>query len=127
MANPKIFSRSPLEGPGFNAAGEPRPNKVQVVGEINENYVTGGIVVSPHQLGLTTIDYISFSVVSTADAGNVPTAAATPLAMYIYATNKVLVVTDSGTDAGAEATNDENVVLRFVAQGESAFAPERLP
>lgn len=122
----KIFSTSRLEGPGFNAAGEPRPNKVRVIGEITEDdYDTGGVVIAPQRLGLTKIDFIRFSVVSVTDSNTVPSASAVPDATFVYGTNTMIVLKDMHTPAENDDTHD--CVVRFEAFGESAKAPELLP
>lgn len=130
--NIKILFRRNLPGAGFNSAGVPVQGKTEVVGIFEVTTASGwtaaGEPLKPQDLGLTSIDFIDFSVVSVNDAATAPTNVTGMLiANYNYAAQTVIVniINDSGSGTTdlASVTAGEACVLRFLAYGDSAAAP----
>lgn len=119
----KILSRDRLEGGGFNTAGVAKNLKERVVAEVTVTvWTANGEPLTPNDLGLETIDDIQFDVVSVNDAATVPIATAIPLAAYDRTGQRVICISDHGTDT--PVVTGEAAVYRCVAFGDSARAPE---
>jgi len=118
----KVRFRSYLPGAGHSSTGAAKANKTLVSGTVDFEYATGGIAVSPADLGLDTLEFLSCSQIK-ANTTVVGTAA-----LPIYATYNA-VAGGSGNiiivmKAATEATNALAGSLSFLAFGDSALAPE---
>jgi hypothetical protein len=108
----KLFEHY-LPGGGFTTGGTPKQGKTQVWGRVTINpYTVGGEPLTPNDVGLTTIDNIVLTVDS---VGGTAIGAVEASAVYRYTAQTVVVF-----EAAADQAEAEAVVLRFVAQGDSA-------
>lgn len=115
--------RSPLTSGGRAQSGVAVNNKVMVAGRINvTSYTTGGEVIRPTDIGLENIDEILFNAESFNDLATVPAAATIGLIVYDRKLSKMVVNTTGTT----EVTNTEDAVVRFMAIGDDASAPDLL-
>jgi hypothetical protein len=108
----RIRFKTFLPGTGFNAAGNPKQGKQRVVGKVHvTNYQRDGENLSPADVGLRTIDYISLTVdeAMTGSGGEARTAHYSSSAQQFY------ILEGAGKLA---ATADP--VVSFVAEGDSA-------
>jgi len=115
--------RSALPGAGFSSTGAANANKTMVSGTIDFTYLTGGLVVGPNDLGLDTIDMLTFGQVQ-ANGDTAPAAGAPFSATYTAAaggSGKILINTNATTQVEAGQTAG---TLSFIAFGDSALAPE---
>ena len=116
----KVLGKSLVEGGGWTSGGVAKNSKIQLWGVIDITTYTAagpGERITAAELGLATIDYINFSVVTTDT--NLPAEASPPLAYFDY-TNFDIYVSES-VDTANEA--DSAAVLRFFATGDSV-SPE---
>lgn len=114
------LGRSRVQGGGSTLAGGAKNDKVLIWGHIDYTYNTGGLVVPPNRLGLSTLDVIVFgNVFGPADAA--PTAAQPWHAVYtaIAEGSGNIIVTD---DAGTEQTDSTASSLSFIAIGSALNA-----
>jgi hypothetical protein len=113
--------RSPLAIGGRDQSGVAVNGKVMVAGRINvTSYTTGGEVVRPCDIGLVTIDEIFFNAESFNNNATVPAAATIGVVGYIRSSSKMLVNTTGTT----QNSSTEDAVIRFLAIGDDASAPD---
>jgi hypothetical protein len=116
----QILGRSYLPGPGFNSSGSPKQGKVQVWGIVTiSSYTASGEPMTAADLGMTTIDEVTFNVDK---ANNADIGAVESTAVYQY-TNKLVHVYSAAATAAATSGID---VLRFHAVGDSGNDVESL-
>lgn len=117
----RTLSRTPLAGSGRTLAGAVSNTKTMVTGDIDitgTSYSAGGEPLTPRDLGLLTIDFITFDILDV--DGTVAAAAQHMRATYDFTAEQLLLW--DGNTADTEANNGGQV--RFVAFGDSADAPE---
>lgn len=113
--------KSPLSIGGRDQSGVAVNGKVMVAGRVNvTSYATGGEVIRPCDIGLLTIDEIFFNAESFNNAATVPAAATIGVVGYIRSTSKMLINTTGTT----ENSNTQDAVIRFMAIGDDAAAPD---
>jgi hypothetical protein len=115
MANVTVKTRqkSYLPGPGFTNTGTVVQGKTVMNGRIDITaYTVGGEPLSAAQLGLTTLDHITFTSITPDAAAN-----AVAFAIYDWGAGTVLIYTDvsAGTQLGNVAA-----ALTYQAWGDSA-------
>jgi len=116
----QILGRSYLPGPGFNTSGSPKQGKTQTWGIITmAPYTVGGEPVSPNDLGLTTIDHVSFTIKQLTGA---EVTAVEASVIWQSTANEVVVFKTAATQAAA----GDNPVLTFFAVGDGARDVESL-
>lgn len=112
----KVRTRFTIPGTGFDSSGTPKNDKVFVAGELDvTSYTTGGETVTAADLGLSTVDVITFDVRHVNDAATEPTASNQLTAHYIESTEKVMIKLNED----AEVTSSQDANVRFVAVGDS--------
>lgn len=122
----KILYRQYLPGGGWTTGGSPKQGKTIVYGEVKTNsYVQAvvagslGISLLAQDLGLTTVDVVTFDVKSINGAD--PTVADATVAQWLRTLEALsITVDDAQLTAGQEAT------VGFVACGDSARDVESL-
>ena len=115
--------KSPLASGGLAQSGVAVNNKVMVAGRINvTSYATGGEVIRPCDIGLENIDEIFFNAESFNNAATVPAAATIGVVGYDRTLSKMVVNTTGTT----ENSNTQDAVIRFMAIGDDAAAPDLL-
>lgn len=115
----KTFGKIRLEGGGFTSGGQAKNNKAVVFGQINvTSYTTGGETVKPEDLGLATLDVVTFDVRTVNNAGTEIAAGTLFSADYINSSNKVLI----HADVDAEVTSTQDAVVHFMAFGDEFTA-----
>jgi hypothetical protein len=119
-ADVKITFRGFLQGVGgHTTAGVSKSNKVLVTGEFNvTSYTASGEPLSAADLGLSTIDSLTFDVRTVNDAATVPASGAIPMAAYDQTGSRVIINIDHGADTAV--TTGQDAVLKFIAIGDSA-------
>jgi hypothetical protein len=114
-------------GGGRDANGVPKQNKRFVVGQITcEDYISTGINLSPNggvlAFGVTNLDYLFMEVIS-AGTLSTPDSEKLPRADYDHANELIFVVEDLGQTTPAVPSNDDQIIIRFVAIGDDAALP----
>lgn len=109
---------------GFSSTGEPIQNKEIAVYSADFTYNTGGIVLKPKDVKLTTIDAVLFTEV-TANNDTEPTAATPFSAVYDHTNQKFIVTTNASTQA--PATDSQDGTCKIVVFGTSARNTVALP
>lgn len=118
----KINARYRPQMGGFTTSGTPRQGKEMVWGLIDiTSYTTNGETIAPTDLGLTTIDHVSFTVKSVAGADVAATAEAS--AVYRPVADLLLVFASAAT----QVTSTNAAEVTFFACGDSAAFVETLP
>jgi hypothetical protein len=108
-------------GSGRNVDGSVSNDKVIVAGQIAiTDYVAGGEPLRPHDLGLSTIDYLGLDVRSVNDAVTEPNEDAMFLVGYDDVLQTLIINVDHGGDT--PVTTDEAANVRFLAIGSAATA-----
>jgi hypothetical protein len=120
----KTIFRSNPQGAGADLTGAGKQAKQLVVAEVTDSDGggTNGIPFTAKALGLRTIDFISFDVLSY-NAGSVVPATGVPLIGNFDRVAGLVWVHD---DAGTPSTDNAAVVFRVLAFGDSAFGDELL-
>jgi hypothetical protein len=124
--NVKILYSQSLGG-GFSLTGGAKNTKRLVVGEITGTYVSTGLAVNklggPAAFGLVTMDFLK--VVPWTLNAAYPEQAKLFTADYDVTNQKIFCNDEIGAaGAGNDPADGEAVVLRFVAVGDDATAPE---
>ena len=124
--NVKVLYSQSLGG-GFTTGGLAKNTKRLVVGEITGTYVSTGLAVNkfggPAAFGLTTMDFIK--VIPWSLNAAYPAEDDLFDACYDVTNAKIFCNEDIGqAGAGNDPDDGEAVVLRFVAVGDDATAPE---
>lgn len=115
----QILGRSYLPSSGFNTSGTPKQGKTHTWGVVTiTSYTANGEPVSANDLGMTSLDFVTFSV--DAVDGAQPAANAEVSAVYRYTDAKVVVF-----EAAADVV-DTSATLRFFAVGDSGRDVESL-
>jgi len=103
---------------GRDTSGNQKNNKVVVWGYINvTSYTTGGETVAPKDLGLNTIDFITFDCRTANNAATEPATGAMLDVGYIRSTNKVLIDVNE-----TQVTSTQAATLTYLAAGDAAVA-----
>jgi hypothetical protein len=124
--NVKVLYSQSLGG-GFTTTGRAQNTKRLVVGEITGTYVAAGLAVNklggPAAFGLTTMDFLKLEPITFNAVGP---GVATLFPTDYDVTNQKIFCCDKLGAAGALADPEdgEAIVLRFVAVGDDATAPE---
>jgi hypothetical protein len=112
--------RQYLPGAGKDTLGNPKQGKTRVVGQISvTSYTTGGETLTPRQLGLTRIDWMSLRVsdeVGGADGEQVRTA------RYVQSQDVFYLYSRSANTLQYAAGSTETV--EYAAEGDSAYDVE---
>jgi hypothetical protein len=122
MANVTVKTRFKryLPGAGFTNTGTVVQGKVEMWGRIDiAAYTPGGEPLTAAQLGLTTLDHISFTSITPDSAAAAPAGA-----IYDWGAGTVLVYSNLSTDAGAGQLGAAAAALTFHAVGDSAMNVE---
>jgi hypothetical protein len=126
----KVLYRQPVGG-GHDLNGTKKNNKVLVVGEITCTYVAAGVAVNkvggPACFGVSTIDFLKINPFTIATDGSTPaypTAEKLFKADYDQTNQKIFILEDIGAANPAHPTDADPCVLRFLAIGDAADAPE---
>ncbi|KKN92391.1 hypothetical protein LCGC14_0208820 [marine sediment metagenome] len=121
----KILYRQSLGG-GQNELGVKKNSKILVVGEITCTYVAAGVAVDKtggdNCFGVTDIDFVKILPLTIAAA--YPTAQKLFKADYDVTNKKIFLLEDMGQANPAVPSDADACVLRFVAVGDDADAPE---
>jgi hypothetical protein len=121
----KVLYRQSLGG-GIDANGVAKNTKILVVGEITGTYVAAGLAVNKlggaNAFGVSGLDYIKLNTITI--GGVYPTAEKLFKADYNEATHKIFLLEDVGAADPAKPADGDVVVLKFVAVGDDADAPE---
>lgn len=108
-------------GAGHNVDGSVSNDKVIVGGQINiTSYTASGEPLRPHDLGLSTIDYIGLDARSVNDAVTEPVASAMILAGYDDVQQLLVIVGDH--DGNTPVVTGEDANVRFLAVGSALTA-----
>lgn len=111
-----VTLRTAPVGAGFDINGNVKTGKQLVHGRMTiSSYTTGGMNLAAADLGLTTLDHISFNVVN---ANNGTAQTATNPFSAVWTGSKVIIVTNNTTQA--EATAAQTAVVTFAASGDAA-------
>jgi len=106
---------------GRDKDGAIKNGKVLVWGHIDvTSYTTGGETVAPKDIGLSTIDFITFDVRTVNDADTPPSDGVTFGANYIQSSNKVII--DVALKTGTQVTSTQDAELYYFAGGDAAVA-----
>ena len=111
-----VRSESRVLGGGFDSNGAPVQGKTRIVGRLAGSYATGGLTLTPADLGLAAIDFIDFRVTTPA-----PTANGERNACYNGST---LFLQDP--DGDTEEGNGTTFVIEYVAEGDASRNVELL-
>jgi hypothetical protein len=121
----KILYRQSLGG-GRDANGVAKSNKILVLGEIVGTWVDSGLAINklggPAAFGVDNLDFIKFEPTVLNDV--YPTAEKLFIANYNVSSQKIFCLDDMGEADPQAPDAGENVILRFVAVGDDANAPE---
>ncbi len=110
-----IRGESRVVGGGFDTNGAAVQGKTNVWGILSGTYADGGIAFSPQDVGLDTIDYISFRVTTPAvDADGTHVIAATASLLFVY-------------DEEDDEIGANSFVCEYFAVGDAARNVELLP
>jgi hypothetical protein len=126
------YGRFAIPGAGHNLAGAAKNNKVMVWGRIKGLYNSTGLDLNERgglrALGVSTVDYFSFTVRQTGSAG---TTNPTDLKLFladleqgVTTPGKIFVADEAGTDAPAEPSNSDIITIDYLIVGEDVTAPE---
>lgn len=119
----KNLSKSFLPGAGRDRDGNPSQRKCRVTGRIEvTSYARGGENLTPSDVKLDTIDYLAFEV-ENAVTGNNP-GQGTRKAYYADAAQQFYVTRTRIAGGESEVAAASTCVLKFVAEGDAADAPE---
>ncbi len=117
----RTLSHTPLTVGGFTLTGVVSNAKTMVTGDIDitgTSYTASGEPLTPKDLGLDTIDFITFDIVDV--DGTVAAVNQHMRATYDFTAEQLLLW--DGNVAASEA--DDGGQVRFIAFGDSAAAPE---
>lgn len=119
----KILSKFTVPGSGFTSAGVAKQNKQVVVARMDvTSYTTGGESLTPADLGLETIDFVSAEV-SQAGASLInPAAGLFFSAQHLRSTSLLLIHEE--TDAGTQLDSTDLATVHILAVGDSAFVAD---
>jgi hypothetical protein len=121
----KVLYRQSLGG-GKTLNGQSKNTKILVVGEITGSYVAAGLAVNklggPSAFGVTTLDVLELDVRSVAAVET--TIEKLQLACYDVTNQKIFITEDIGAANPAVPSNADAIVIRFLAIGDDADAPE---
>jgi hypothetical protein len=113
-------------GGGQDEAGVKKSTKRLVVGEITALYADAGIAVNnvggPSAFGVDKLDFLKLQVVSLNAV--FPDAEALQIANYDVVNQKIFIVADEGAGTPVNPDAGHVCVLRFLACGDDAEAPE---
>lgn len=111
--------KSALPGAGFDSSGAAKQGKRRVVGQISvTSYTAVGESLTPADIGLATIDYIS---IRHNDQAGAKEGKESRVVLYNNSTSDFYILTNTGaTVTAAGATN----TLQFDAIGDALDAPE---
>lgn len=120
----KVLGRSRLPGGGFNTIGKASNSKETVWAEVKITaYTSGGELLTPIHLGLSSFDDIQFDVVSVEDDATVAVVGAMPRAQYERTAEIVIILLDPNA-GDTQVTTNQAAVYRVMATGDSlARAP----
>ena len=115
----RTLSRTPLLECGHKLDGVVSNTKTMVTGDIDiTTYTGGGEPVTAADIGLETIDFITFDILDV--DGTVASVSQHMRAAYDYGAGQIVL--HDGNVGAAEST--ANAQVRFIAFGDSAAAPE---
>jgi hypothetical protein len=121
----KVLYRQSLGG-GQDGSGVQKNTKTLVVGEITATYDNLGVrcdrAGGASAFGLLQVDFVK--VLPLTIDGDYPTAGKCFVASYDTVNHKIFLIEDLGANGSEEPTDGDDVVLRFVAIGDDADAPE---
>jgi hypothetical protein len=121
----KVLYRQSLGG-GQDAAGVKKNTKTLVVGEITATYVDAGIAVNkvggPSAFGVDKLDFVKLQMIRLNTT--YPDAEALQIANYDVTNQKIFIVADEGAGTPANPNVGVTCVIRFLACGDDADAPE---
>jgi hypothetical protein len=121
----KVLYRQSLGG-GQDAAGVKKNTKTLIVGEITALYVSTGIAVNKFggasAFGVDNLDFVKLQVIRLNTT--YPDAGALQIAGYDVTNQKIFVVADEGAGSPAKPNDGVTCVIRFLACGDDADAPE---
>jgi hypothetical protein len=121
----KVLYRQSLGG-GQDGSGVKKNTKTLVVGEITCTYDQAGILCSgvggDSAFGLSQVDFVKIEPLTIATA--YPTAGKCFLASYDTVNHLIFLVEDIGANDSSAPSDADVCVLRFVAVGDDADAPE---
>lgn len=117
-----VRRREALPGGGFDASGNPKQGKRKVVGSVAvTSYVSGGVAMTPADIGLATIDFISLKH---ADEAANAEGRGSRWVNYCNTTSDFYIVQQVGTTEVA-ATGGTHTVT-FTAEGDALDGVELL-
>jgi hypothetical protein len=121
----KVLYRQSLGG-GQDVNGVKKNTKTLVVGEITATYVSTGIAVfktgGPSVFGVDNLDFVKLQMIRI--DSTYPDARALQIAGYDVTNQKIFVVADEGAASPALPSDGAVIILRFLACGDDADAPE---
>jgi hypothetical protein len=121
----KVLYRQSLGG-GQDVNGVKKNTKTLVVGEMTALYVSTGIAVNraggPSVFGVDNLDFVKLQMIRI--DSTYPDAGAIQVAGYDVTNQKIFVVADEGAASPALPSDAAVVVIRFLAVGDDADAPE---
>lgn len=105
----QILMQSRVLGGGFDTSGNPKQGKDFVVGRLLGTYASAGVAVSAADLGLSTVDYVTFQVTNPA-----PSAAVDNEQAFYDGTTLFIRNQDDGATLG-----DVAFTVQFLAVGDA--------
>jgi hypothetical protein len=121
----KVLYRQSLGG-GQDENGVKKNTKTLVVGEITATYVSTGIAVNKvggaNVFGVDKLDFVKLQMIRL--ASTYPDAEALQIANYDVTNQKIFIVADEGAASPAKPNDAVLCIIRFLAVGDDADAPE---
>jgi len=113
-------------GGGQDENGVKKNTKRLVCGEITATYLDAGIAVNKlggaNAFGVDNLDFLKLQVIRLNTT--YPDAEALPIANYDVTNQKIFIVADEGAGTPANPNVDVTCIIRFLACGDDADAPE---
>lgn len=119
----KIRFRNFLPGAGFDSAGNPKQGKTRVVGQVAVTSYASGEPLSPQDVGLVNIDFMSLKV---ADETGAASAQTYRQALYVKSVGQFYLNVVNSTGIPDQYNNGTTETLDFIAEGDSAHDVELL-
>ena len=121
----KVLYRQSLGG-GVDATGVAKNTKILVIGEITGTYVAAGLAVNklggPNAFGVRNLDFLKLNPITIDSI--YPTAEKLFKADYDVTNQKIFLLEDLGAADPAKPADADVVLLKFIAVGDDADAPE---
>jgi hypothetical protein len=113
-------------GGGQDESGVKKNTKRLVCGEITATYVSTGLAVEKlggaNAFGVDKLDFLKLQVIRLDTT--YPDAEALPVANYDVVNQKIFIVADEGAASPAKPNDAVACIIRFLACGDDADAPE---